>query len=274
MAIEGSLQSVDVQDIVQLLNVNRSTGLLHIETPAMHGVLYYRDGDIVNASVEGMSGEAAAYVLLSQSEGRFHFEIVDHHAARTIQRPIHDLVLEAARRKDTIEKIRATIKHDNIVFLPLVDVRIPSIRKEFNDFEIGLISQLDGQTDVKEIVDRRKESAFEVFYVLYDLEKRGFLKRVDVYKVLTVVELKKLFGRSREVQISKTTADEWVEESMTYANCAVVEIHTRKNTFGQVPMTVKANLSADAIQIPKEIMTQFEVGPGDKVLVKPILSPK
>jgi NADP-dependent 3-hydroxy acid dehydrogenase YdfG len=49
MAIEGSLESVDIQDIVQLLNLNRSTGLLHIADAFMKGVIYYRDGDIVQA---------------------------------------------------------------------------------------------------------------------------------------------------------------------------------------------------------------------------------
>ncbi len=43
MAIEGSLESVDIQDIVQLLNINHSTGLLHIKGTTLAGVLYYRD---------------------------------------------------------------------------------------------------------------------------------------------------------------------------------------------------------------------------------------
>ncbi len=272
MAIEGSLDSVDIQDIVQLLNVNSSTGLLHIESPNLNGVLYYRDGEIVNASVKGTSGDTAAFILLSQSQGRFHFEIADHHMPREMRRPIHDLVLEAARRKDTIEKIRASIKHDNIIFLPLVDVRIPSIRKEFSEFEIKLLSQLDGQTDIKSIIDRQKESAFEIFYVIYDLEKRGHLKRVDIFKLLEVAELKKLFGKAREVYISKANQDEWIQQSMTYANCEVVEIRTRHNTFGQVAAIVKSNVSAGSIMIPKEIMAQFEVKTGEKVLVKPVLA--
>lgn len=275
MAIEGSLQSVDIQDIVQLLNLNQSTGLLHIRGPNLKGVLYYHEGDIVNAEVEGLRGEAAAYVLLSKSEGTFHFDITDHQVRREISRSIHDLVLEAARRKDTISNIRASIKHDNIVFLPLVDVRIPHLRKEFTEFEVELLSMLDGQTDIKKIMEKREESPFEVFYVIYDLEKRGHLKRVDIFKVLEVEELKKkLFGKNSEVHVSSGIVGEWVNQSVTYANCKILEIHTSHLTYGQVGLVAKANIFPGKIQIPKSIMEHFKLNSGDKVLVKPILFPE
>lgn len=273
MAIEGSLESVDIQDIVQLLNLNRSTGLLHIVDQDLRGIIYYRDGEIVNAAAEGLTGDSAAYLLLAKSHGTFHFEISDHGIKREINRSIHDLVLETARRKDTIGKIRASIKHDNIVFLPLVDVRIPAARKEFNEYELQLLSQLDGQTEIKNIIDKKKESAFEIFHVIYDLEKRGFLKRVEIYKILEVVTLKKLFGKANEVLIPQSVQDEWVEQSMTYADCEILEIRTQHNTFGQVPMLAKANVTEGTIQIPKHIMAQFEVAEGEKVLIKPIINP-
>lgn len=273
MAIEGSLQSVDIQDIAQLLNLNRSTGLLHIENASLKGVIFYRDGSIVNAEVEGMTGEPAAYVLLSQSEGSFHFEIADHSLPVEIQRSIHDLVLEAARRQDTIKKIRGSIKHDNIVFLPLVDVRIPQFRKEFSEFELALMSEFDGQTDIKDILRRRQESAFEVFYHIYELEKKGHLKRVDIYKLLEVVELKKLWGKKTDCYLPQEIMDHWIDQSMTYAGIEVLEIRTQRQLFGQVAVVVKPNVAPGTIQIPKQIMAQFEVVPGDKVLVKPVLDP-
>lgn len=270
MAIEGSLQSVDIQDIAQLLNINRSTGILHIQNNQVKGELYYRDGDIVNAEVEGMTGASAAYALMSQSEGSFHFEIAAHDKPRVIMRSIYDLLLEAARRKDTIKKIRATLKHDNIVFMPLVDVRIPHLAKDFTDFEKKLMSQLDGHKEIREVFEQNKESAFEIFFVIYELEKRGYLKRVDIFKVLVVDELKKLFGKKNEVHIPAKVVDEWKTQSMAYANCNAIEIRTSKQLFGQVLASVKSNVSPGTILIPKAIMAQFEVRPGDKVLIKPM----
>ena len=273
MAIEGSLQSVDIQDIAQLLNINRSTGLLHIESDAVKGVLFYRDGSVINAEVDGLTGDNAAYVLLGQSEGHFHFEIAEHSSDKLISRSINDLVLEAARRKDTIKRIRSSISHDNIVFLPLVDVRIPSQRKSFSEFEIKLLSMLDGQTDLKEVIGKSGASDFEVVYVVYELEKKGHLKRVDIYKLLEVAPLKKLFGKKTEVQIPSGIVDEWSKESVIYGECKYAEIRTQKMTFGQVEMSTKANNDERKVFMPKNIMAQFEMSPGDRVLVKPILYP-
>lgn len=269
MAIEGSLQSVDIQDIAQLLNINRSTGILHIQNSHIKGELYYSDGDIVNASLEGMTGSSAAYALMSQSEGNFHFEMARHDKPREIKRSIYDLLLEAARRKDTIKKIRATLKHDNIIFLPLVDVRIPHLAKDFTEFEKKLMSQLDGHKEIREIIEANKESAFEIFFVIYELEKKGHLKRVDIFKVLEVIELKKLFGKKNEVLIPESLVEEWTAQSMAYANPNAIEIRTQQRLFGQVLASAKANVASGTIQMPKQIMAQFEVNPGDKVLIKP-----
>lgn len=272
MAIEGSLESVDIENIVQLLNLNRSTGLLHIIDNNLKGVIYYQDGEIVNASVEGLEGEAAVYLMLAKDKGNFNFELAEHGTKRLISRPIHDLVLETARRKDTINKIRATITHDNIVYLPLVDVRIPAVRKEFNEFELQLISQLDGQTAIKSILEKQKESAFETMYIIYELEKRGVLKRVNIYKILEAQLFKKLFGKAQEVVLPQEVYDSWVDQSMTYADCTVIEMRTQSNTFGQVPMITKSGIDPNQIQIPKQIMEQFEISVGDRVLIKPIVN--
>ena len=81
------------------------------------------------------------------------------------------------------------------------------------------------------------------------------------------------FGKPKDVYVSKDVADDWIRQSMTYANCEVVEIHTQNKTYGQVSMQVKNNVDSGTILVPKAIMAQFEVSVGDKVLVKPILMP-
>ncbi|CAM2006740.1 DUF4388 domain-containing protein [Acanthopleuribacter pedis] len=274
MAIEGSLQSVDIQDIAQLLNINRSTGLLHIESDVVKGIIYYRDGSLVNAAAAGLDGDNAAYLLLSQNEGHFHFEIAEHDAAHVIQRSLHDLVLEAARRKDTIKRIRDSISHDNIVFLPLVDVRIPAQRKSFSEFEIKLLSMLDGQTDLKDVISRSGASDFEVVHVIYELEKKAVVKRVEVYKLLQVSPLRKLFGSKTDVQVTAALREDWIKESVIYADAKYVEIRTKNMVFGEVPLSPKPSGGSDDVMlVPKPIMAQFEVEDGEKVLVKPILYP-
>ncbi|MCB1049285.1 MAG: DUF4388 domain-containing protein [Acidobacteria bacterium] len=273
MAIEGSLDSVDIQDVVQLLNINRSTGKLHLHNAGLRGIVYYLDGEIINAEVEGMKGEAAAYVLLSQYEGHFQFQMTGVTVPREINRSIHDLVLEAARRKDTIGKIRTSIRHDNIVYLPLVDVRIPHLAKDFNEAELSVLRVLDGQADIQSVIDKHPLSAFEVLYIIYDLEQRNVLKRVDIYKVMEVKEYKKLFGKPNEILLPSAIFDDWQAESMTYSQVNVVEVHTSKRMIGQIPIVVKAHDPVSEILVPKPIMDALQITVGEKVLIKPLLFP-
>lgn len=273
MAIQGSLSSVDIQDVVQLLNINRSTGILHMSSGSLLGKVFFRDGEVVNSEAEGLQGDAAAYVLLGLSEGEFNFEMTEFSQPRTIQRTIHDLILEAARRKDTIAKIRTSIHHDNIVFLPLIDVRIPTLAKDFSEQEIEVMKELNGQADIQVVIEKLGRNAFEVLYTIFELEQRGALKRVDIYKVLEVGLTKKLFGRATAVSIGSGLMDDWKRESMVYANCEVLEVRTQGRIVAVVPLEVKSGQDPRKVLLPKEYLQELEVSPGDKVLVKPVLNP-
>jgi len=270
MAIEGSLKSVDIQDVVQLLNINASTGSLHIKNDTTHGQVFFSEGDVYDAQAEGLAGDNAAFVLLCQAEGHFKFQVEEHNRPRVINRTIHDLVLEAARRKDTIQNIRTRITHNNIIFLPLVDVRIHETAKNYSPLEKKLLSLLDGQTDIQQIIKKVSEGEFETLYTIYELEQKGDLKRLNVFKLLEVHPRKALFGAPKDVLISEKIMNDWESESALYSGTEIVEIHTQRQTFGQVRFVAKGQIPDDHILVPKLIMEQLKVFSGDKVLIKPI----
>lgn len=270
MAIEGSLNSVDIQDVVQLLNINSSTGRLHIENSEVKGIVYFSGGDVYDAQVRGIDGDNAAFVLLGQAEGTFKFEADLHVRPRKIQRTIHDLVLEAARRKDTIQNIRTRISHNNIIFLPLIDIRIPSIAEKYSKLEKELLGLLDGQTDIQGIIKKAQQGEFETLYTLYELEQKGDLKRVNVFKLLEVHTRKALFGSPKEALISAKIMQDWENESAVFSNTRIIEIHTQKMAFGQIKFHTKPQIPDDHILLPKAVKQQFQVETGNKVLIKPI----
>ncbi|PIE02675.1 MAG: hypothetical protein CSA81_05840 [Acidobacteria bacterium] len=270
MAIEGSLTSVDIQDVVQLLNINKSTGSLLIDNKETKGIVFFSNGEICDAQVHSLSGLGAAYVLLGQSSGLFRFHNENHNRSRVIHKTIHDLVLEAARRKDTIQNIRTRISHNNIIYLPLVDVRIPSIAKKYSPLEKKMFSLLDGVSDIQQMIDKVGEGEFETLHTIYELEQRGDLKRVNIYKLLEVHPRKSLFKSPKEVVISEKIMDDWDRESALYSGVDIVEIHTQKLLYGQVKSIVKEQIPDNHILIPKGIMQQFQISENDRVLVKPI----
>ena len=270
MAIEGSLNSVDIQDVVQLLNINGSTGRLRIQNTSIQGSVYFSEGEVVEAEVEGLRGDNAAFVLLGQADGTFRFQPELHNQPRTINRTIHDLVLEAARRKDTIQNIRTRISHNNIIFLPLVDVRIPEIAGRYSDIEKNLLSLLDGQADIQAIIKQVNKGEFETLYTLYELEQKGDLKRVNVFKLLEVHNRKSLFGAPKDVLISEKIMKDWENESAVYSGSQIIEIRTQQMIYGQIRFQAKPQIPDGQILMSKPIMDQFQVKEMNKVLIKPI----
>ena len=69
--LKGSLDSISLTDVAQLLHVNRKSGMLKVTSANKNGVLYFVNGEVVNAEVPGAKGEMAAYEVLEWVSGSF-----------------------------------------------------------------------------------------------------------------------------------------------------------------------------------------------------------
>lgn len=107
--LAGSLDFLNLSEIFQLLGANNSTGILEItsryhETP---GVIYFRNGNPVEATAVTQTGLDAVYALFGWTEGEFEFrkETVDRKAAITKNRM--EIMLEGLKMLDDglIEKV-------------------------------------------------------------------------------------------------------------------------------------------------------------------------
>lgn len=125
--LEGSLSTLPVTDVIQLLNSTQQSGILTI-TDAKQATanLVFQDGEIVQAAYEGKTGEDAVFAVMRAREGRFEFtktEPVAHgdksrqiaanaEKARTasfekqILRKTQSLLLEGARQMDESPTLR------------------------------------------------------------------------------------------------------------------------------------------------------------------------
>ena len=80
--LEGSLSTLGVTDIVQLLNSTQQNGVLTIiDSRQASSNFVFQDGEIVQAAYEGKTGEDAVFGIMRVREGRFEFtktEPVNH----------------------------------------------------------------------------------------------------------------------------------------------------------------------------------------------------
>jgi pSer/pThr/pTyr-binding forkhead associated (FHA) protein len=72
--LEGSLSTLGVTDVVQLLNSTQQNGVLTIlDAKQAAANFVFRDGEIVQAAYEGKNGEDAVFAIIRVREGRFEF---------------------------------------------------------------------------------------------------------------------------------------------------------------------------------------------------------
>lgn len=72
--LEGSLSTLGVTDIIQLLNSTQQSGVLTITDNRQAAAnLVFQDGEVVQAAYEGNSGEEAVFAAIRVREGRFEF---------------------------------------------------------------------------------------------------------------------------------------------------------------------------------------------------------
>lgn len=107
--LEGKLDFISLADIFQILGGNNGTGVLQLNTPhdPYPGLIYFIDGNPVNASCVGLSGLRALHALFGWVEGRFEFREEEVRTSRLIKQSRMQIVLDAMRMLDdgTLQKI-------------------------------------------------------------------------------------------------------------------------------------------------------------------------
>ncbi|XXX75979.1 DUF4388 domain-containing protein [Sorangium sp. So ce134] len=115
--IRGDLQQVPLVDLLQLLAMNRRSGVLGITTPAGAGELRLSAGEVIDAVYRRLEGEKALYRLLGERDGHFAFSPGEPTSARRLLAPTSRLLMEALRQVDEVQRRRAELAPAGEAFL-------------------------------------------------------------------------------------------------------------------------------------------------------------
>jgi CRP-like cAMP-binding protein len=100
--LTGDLKYLGLGDILQLIGANGSTGVLklscrYVPHPAL---LYFQDGNPVDARCGDLGGLDALYPLFGWTEGAFEFNQEEVHGPNTINKSRMGIILEGLKLKD------------------------------------------------------------------------------------------------------------------------------------------------------------------------------
>lgn len=179
MALQGNLEDFELTDVIQLIQLGQKDGGLQIQIDEDVGVMYFKGGMVIHAKTNFLRGEPAIDSILSWKKGRFVFSPGEEAVENTVDLPIQQVVLEAARRIDELGKIQKLIPSFDIIVtiveVPAVGVNNINLMPE----EWKVLSFVDGSRTIKEIAQKINISEFKVSKILYGMISSSLVQIVQ-----------------------------------------------------------------------------------------------
>ena len=167
MSFQGSISELPVPDIIQLVSVSGKTGMFLLLRGSERGSIYLRNGRIVHAEVDGVSGEEAVYALAIWATGDFQFTPGKESDAVTIDKTNTSLLMEAARRLDEWKVLARKIP--GVDYIPVLKPRELGEPVTLSPPEWNLVIRIDGRKTVEELARATASNSFDTAKVLYGL---------------------------------------------------------------------------------------------------------
>ena len=106
--LKGNLRDVGLCEVLQLFELSRKSGVLHLDAPTGRGELAVADGALVNAAWNDLEGEDAVFQMFTLQEGEFRFQPKVVSPGNVVQ-PISFMLMEMARLTDELATVEGHI---------------------------------------------------------------------------------------------------------------------------------------------------------------------
>lgn len=168
MSLQGSLSELPLPDVIQLVSVSGKTGAFEIQGEHEAGSIFLRDGQIVDATVGHLRGDAAVYEMAIWSQGFFVFRPGVETPEVTIHISNANLMMEAARRLDEWRVLSRKIPSLDLV--PYFTTREKgSDQVTLSPQEWILVTRINGERSIEEIANQLGWTPFDVSKLLFGM---------------------------------------------------------------------------------------------------------
>ncbi len=181
MALTGDLSEFPLTDIIQLVDLSKKTGGVHIKgkrgTQPIEGWIYFRDGKIIGAELPGKTPLEAIYTFFTVSSGPFTF-----HDDRVLDQPTittsnEVIIMEGIMRQDAWASI-----HELVPSLTMIPRLVPNpasgtteINLEAEEWRV--LTMVNGTNTVDQIVQRGGLGEFRTCEIIAQLLANGLIER-------------------------------------------------------------------------------------------------
>lgn len=267
--LRGSLDSISLTDVAQLLHVNRKTGMLQVNSGKISGVLYFSAGEVVHAETLSARGESAAFEILEWETGHFEFLATQAQMPTSIRRTVPDLLMDSARIQDSRKRL-ATI-FPRLSAVPWPTLPTPQLLDGLKLFaeERRVLPFFDGYRDFQDIMTASGQHDVAVMQAASILKDAGRLEILEPDAHVTVLALKTgLFKKADHVELPRSMEGWW-----TVLGPYRHGIHNLRLIWPKGPAVERVEfttgVSENQVGIPRELMQAWGLAEGSHVKVRP-----
>lgn len=187
--LRGNVEQMPLIDLIQLLTMNRRSGVLTVTTGAGAGEVRFEEGDVVDAVFRRLEGKKAFYRLMGERDG--HFAFVPGAVSVGAQRmdvATSSLIMESVRQVDEVARRTKEVAPGGEALLiqerSAELVRISQLPRAADEGDASsalsreLVLALQTPRTIDELLDHLAAPDLEILEALGDLRRQGKVRRI------------------------------------------------------------------------------------------------
>ena len=172
----GKLDQLALADLIESFGIERKTGILTVNNGKRTGQIFFREGSVVNASLEDFKTEQAVYQMFPWQTGYFNMIFRDVDVADKISISNLGLLLQGIKRLEIRQQLIKQLPSSETAFTVSPTFKTLVEKKKVGNGAGSFIALLDGKRNVEQIVDESKLDDLIAIKRLVRLYQQGFIK--------------------------------------------------------------------------------------------------
>ncbi len=173
-------------NILEQLTSQKIDGCLSVKTGTKIGEIYFKNGEVIHSTDGISSGETALKNILGWSGTAFNFNQSKETFLKSILRTTKYLLQDCRRRVSEWEEIKKVVTDFNNCYVISHESVAQDIKLQPEEWQI--ISFMDGNRTVGEIIEQVNKDDFTVCQIIHKLFIHNLIKKIE-YPSSVIVEL-------------------------------------------------------------------------------------
>jgi hypothetical protein len=180
-ALAGDLSEFPLTDIIQLMDLSKQTGAIHIDgkrgSRQFKGLIYFRDGKIIGAELPGFPPLEAVYTFFTVASGPFHFQesVTPDQPTITVSNEV--IIMEGVMRQDSW----SDDEQDSGPSLTMVPRLVPNPASGTSDINLEaeewrVLTMVNGRNTVGQIAQRSGLGEGRTCEIIAELLNSGLIE--------------------------------------------------------------------------------------------------